>query len=217
MRSKEEAHDYRYFPDPDLPPLVIERTWIEEIAQSIPELPQVRAERYQRDFALSAVDAEALVTSRPLAEYFEAVAAASGNPRAAANWVRNELLRVLNEQKSDIADSRVTPAMLGRLIRLIDSGAIGGKSAKAVFDEMAVSGDDPESIIERQGLSQISDPEIIRAAARRVIERNAAQVDQYRAGKPQLFGFLVGQLMKETRGKANAEMANAILRELLGG
>jgi len=217
MRSKEEAHDYRYFPDPDLPPLVVEHAWIDEIARSIPELPHIRGEHYQRDFALSAVDAEALVTSRQLAEYFEAVADASGNPRAAANWVRNELLRVLNEQKAEIADSRVTPAMLGRLIRLIDSGAIGGKSAKAVFDEMAVSGDDPDAIVERQGLSQISDPEIIRDAARRVIERNAAQVEQYRAGKAQLFGFLVGQLMKETRGKANAEMANAILRELLGG
>ncbi|MGA8808416.1 MAG: Asp-tRNA(Asn)/Glu-tRNA(Gln) amidotransferase subunit GatB [Thermoanaerobaculia bacterium] len=216
MRSKEEAHDYRYFPDPDLPPLVVERAWIDEIARSIPELPHVRAERYARDFALSVVDAEALVTSRQLAEYFEAVAEASVNPRAAANWVRNELLRVLNEQKAEIADSRVTPAMLGRLIRLIDSGAIGGKSAKAVFDEMALSGDDPDAIVERQGLSQISDPEIIRAAALSVIERNAAQVEQYRAGKAQLFGFLVGQLMKETRGKANAEMANAILHELLG-
>ncbi|MEA2416296.1 MAG: aspartyl-tRNA(Asn)/glutamyl-tRNA(Gln) amidotransferase subunit [Thermoanaerobaculia bacterium] len=217
MRSKEEAHDYRYFPDPDLPPLVVERTWIDEIAHSIPELPHARADRYQRDFALSAVDAEALVTSRQLAEYFEAVADASGNPRAAANWVRNELLRVLNEQKAEIASSRVSPAMLGQLIRLIDTGAIGGKSAKAVFDEMAVGGDDPDAIVERQGLSQISDPEVIRDAARRVIERNAAQVEQYRAGKSQLFGFLVGQLMKETRGKANAEMANGILRELLGG
>ncbi|MBV8543775.1 MAG: Asp-tRNA(Asn)/Glu-tRNA(Gln) amidotransferase subunit GatB, partial [Acidobacteria bacterium] len=217
MRTKEEANDYRYMPDPDLPPLVVERAWIDEIARSIPELPHIRAERYARDFALSAVDAEALVTSRQLAEYFEAVAGSCGNPRAAANWVRNELLRVLNEQKADIAASRVTPAMLGNLIRLIDTGAIGGKSAKAVFDEMAVSGDDPDAIVERQGLSQISDPEIIRDAARRVIERNAAQVEQYRAGKAQLFGFLVGQLMKETRGKANAGMANSILRELLGG
>src|SRR4051812_25722933 len=145
MRSKEEAHDYRYFPDPDLLPLVVERSWIDEIARAIPELPHVRSERYQRDFAMSAVDAEALVTSRQLAEYFEAVAEASGNPRAAANWVRNELLRVLNEQKGEIGESKITPAILGRLIRLIDSGAIGGKSAKVVFDEMAISGDDPSS------------------------------------------------------------------------
>jgi len=216
MRSKEDAHDYRYFPDPDLLPLVVERAWIDEIARAVPELPHIRAERYQRDFAMSAVDAEALVTSRQLAEYFEAVAEASGNPRAAANWVRNDVLRVLNEQKLDIDDYRVTPAMLGKLIRLIDSGAIGGKSAKEVFDDMSTSGENPEQIVERKGLAQISDPEVIREAARRVIERNVAQVAQYRAGKTQLFGFLVGQLMKETGGKANADMANAILRELLG-
>ncbi|HEX9458727.1 MAG TPA: Asp-tRNA(Asn)/Glu-tRNA(Gln) amidotransferase subunit GatB [Thermoanaerobaculia bacterium] len=216
MRSKEEAHDYRYFPDPDLLPLVVERAWIDEIARAIPELPHIRAERYQRDFALSAVDAEALVTSRQLAGYFEAVVDASGNPRAAANWVRNEVLRILNEQKLDIADYRVSPAMLGRLIRLIDSGAIGGKSAKEVFDDMSASGDDPEQIVTRKGLAQISDPDVIREAARRVIERNATQVEQYRAGRAQLFGFLVGQLMKETGGKAKAELANSILRELLG-
>jgi aspartyl-tRNA(Asn)/glutamyl-tRNA(Gln) amidotransferase subunit B len=215
MRSKEEAHDYRYFPDPDLLPLVVERTWIDEIARSVPELPHVRAERYQREFAMSAVDAEALVTSRQLADYFEAVAEASGNPRAAANWVRNEVLRVLNEQKLNIDDYRLTPAMLGKLIRLIDSGAIGGKSAKEVFDDMSTSGDDPEQIVERKGLAQISDPAVIREAAQRVIERNEAQVAQFRAGKAQLFGFLVGQLMKETGGKANAELANATLRELL--
>jgi len=216
MRSKEEAHDYRYFPDPDLLPLVVQRSWIDEIARSIPELPHVRAERYQRVFALSAKDAEALVTSRELAEYFEATADASGNPRTAANWVRNEVLRVLNEQKADIGDYRVTPAMLGRLIRLIDSGAIGGKTAKEVFDDMSATGDDPEQIVERKGLSQISDPEVIAEAARRVIANNAAQVEQYRAGKAQLFGFLVGQLMKETRGKAKADLANDILRQLLG-
>lgn len=215
MRSKEESHDYRYFPDPDLFPLVVERAWIDEIARAVPELPHVRAERYQRELGLSALDAEALVTSRPLAEYFEAVAGASGNPHASANWVRNEVLRVLNEQKSDIGDYRASPEMLGRLIRLIDSGAIGGKSAKEVFDDMSASGEDPEQIVERKGLGQVNDPDVIRQAARRVIERNATQVEQYRAGKAQLFGFLVGQLMKETRGKANAELANAILRELL--
>jgi aspartyl-tRNA(Asn)/glutamyl-tRNA(Gln) amidotransferase subunit B len=216
MRSKEESHDYRYFPDPDLLPLAVERAWIDEIARAVPELPHVRAARYQREMGLSAVDAEALVTSRQLADYFEAVAETSGNPRAAANWVRNEVLRVLNEQKSDIGDYGVSPEMLAQLIRLIDSGAIGGKAAKEVFDDMSASGEDPRQIVDRKGLGQINDPEVIRDAARRVIERNTAQVEQYRAGKAQLFGFLVGQLMKETRGKANAELANAILRELLG-
>ena len=135
--------------------------------------------------------------------------------RSAANWVRNEVLRVLNDQKIGFDAYRVTPAMLGRLIKMIESGAIGGKSAKEVFDEMSTSGDEPEKIVERKGLTQVSDPTVIRDAALRVIERNATQVEQYRGGKAQVFGFLVGQLMKETRGKAKAELANEILRELL--
>ncbi len=216
MRSKEEAHDYRYFPDPDLLSLRIERAWVDEIARSIPELPHVRSARYQSEFGLSVMDAEAIVTSRQLADYFEAVAVAGGNPKTAGNWVRNEVLRVLNEQKVELAEVRVTPAMLGRLIRMIDGGIIGGKAAKEVFDDMSANGGDPETIVERKGLGQINDDATIRAAARRVIEQNVAQVAQYRAGKAQLFGFLVGQLMKETRGKANAEIANAILRALLG-
>ena len=215
MRSKEEAHDYRYFPEPDLFTLEISGAWIEDVRSSLPALPAARAERYQREYGISAVDAEALVVSRPLAEYYELTAIGANNARSAANWVRNEVLRVLNEQKLEITDYRVTPAMLGRLIRLIDSGAIGGKSAKEVFDEMSTSGEQPEAIVERKGLAQISDPAAIREAAVRVIEKNAAQVEQYRGGKQQIFGFLVGQLMKETGGKAKAELANAILRELL--
>ena len=212
MRSKEEAHDYRYFPDPDLLTLSVPR---ELIAQTIPELPHQRAARYQRDFELTEKDAEALVAERALAEYFEATVVAAGNARAAANWVRNEVLRVLNDQRLDLRDYRVTPEMLGRLIKMIDSGAVGGKAAKEIFDDMSATGDDPERIAERKGLGQISDPAAIREAAVRVIERNAAQVEQYRGGKAQVFGFLVGQLMKETRGKAKADLANEILRELL--
>jgi aspartyl-tRNA(Asn)/glutamyl-tRNA(Gln) amidotransferase subunit B len=211
MRSKEEAHDYRYFPDPDLLTLEVDQSLFSEL----PELPHQRSARYQRDWSLSPVDAEALVAERELAEYFEATVEASGNARLAANWVRNEVLRVLNEQKIGFADYRVTPAMLGRLIRMVESGAIGGKSAKEVFDEMSSTGEPPEAIVERKGLAQVSDPAVIRDAAQRVIERNAAQVEQYRGGKAQVFGFLVGQLMKETRGKAKAELANEILRELL--
>ena len=216
MRSKQEAHDYRYFPDPDLLTLAVERTTIEEVGRTIPELPHQRAARYQRDFELSEKDAEALVAARELAEYFEATVVAAGNARAAANWVRNEVLRVLNDQRLELRDYRVTPAMLGRLIRLIDGGAIGGKAAKEIFDDMSASGEGPEAIVERKGLGQISDPSAIRDAARRVLERNATQVEQYRGGKTQVFGFLVGQLMKETRGKAKADLANEILRELLG-
>jgi len=216
MRSKEEAHDYRYFPDPDLLALAVERATIEEVARTLPELPHERAARYQRDFELPEKDAEALVAARELAEYFDATVAAAGNARAAANWVRNEVLRVLNEQRLELRDYRVTPEMLGQLIRLIDGGAIGGKAAKEIFDDMSATGEAPDVLVARKGLGQISDPEAIREAALRVIERNAAQVEQYRGGKAQVFGFLVGQLMKETRGKAKAELANEILRELLG-
>jgi aspartyl-tRNA(Asn)/glutamyl-tRNA(Gln) amidotransferase subunit B len=216
MRSKEEAHDYRYFPDPDLLTMSVQRTMIEEVARTIPELPQQRAARYQRELELSEKDAEALVVTRELADYFEATVGAAGNARAAANWVRNEVLRVLNDQRLELRDYRVTPAMLGKLIHLIDGGAIGGKAAKEVFDDMSASGEPPEVIVERKGLGQVSDPGAIRDAALRVLERNAAQVEQYRGGKAQVFGFLVGQLMKETRGKAKADLANEILRELLG-
>jgi aspartyl-tRNA(Asn)/glutamyl-tRNA(Gln) amidotransferase subunit B len=216
MRSKEEAHDYRYFPDPDLLTLTVDDALVAEVRRTIPELPHERSARYQRDFGLSVVDAEMLVVTRALAEYFDAVVVASGNARAASNWVRNEVLRVLNEQKIDIDAYRVTPAMLGRLIALIDNGAIGGKAAKEVFDDMSLSGEAPDAVVERKGLAQVSDPNAIRDAAQRVLERNAAQVEQYRGGKTQVFGFLVGQLMKEMRGKAKADVANDVLRELLG-
>jgi aspartyl-tRNA(Asn)/glutamyl-tRNA(Gln) amidotransferase subunit B len=211
MRSKEEAHDYRYFPEPDLLPLDVERAWIEDVARALPEMPHARSARYQRDYGLSALDAEALVVTRDLAEYFDAAVAASGNARAAANWVRNDVLRVLN----DTGQYRVTADRLGRLIRMIDRGAIGGKAAKEVFEEMAANGGDPESIVEKRGLGQISDAGVIRDAAARVIERHPSQVADYRGGKQQIFGFLVGQLMKEMRGKADAKIANDVLRELL--
>ena len=215
MRSKEEAHDYRYFPDPDLLPLAIEEAFIADIRNTLPALPQQRIERYQRDYGLSVGDAEVIVATKAVAEFYESAAEESSNPRAAANWVRNEVLRALNEQKIDIAEYRVTPKMLSELIRLLDSGAIGGKAAKEVFDDMSATGEPAARIVERKGLGQVSDPEAIREAARRVLENNAASVAQYRAGTTKVFGFLVGQLMKEMRGKANADLANSILRELL--
>jgi aspartyl-tRNA(Asn)/glutamyl-tRNA(Gln) amidotransferase subunit B len=215
MRSKEEAHDYRYFPDPDLFTLAVDEAWIEDVRSSLPALPDTRIERYQREHGMSVVDAEVIVTARAVADYYEAAVEAAGNARAAGNWVRNEVLRVLNEQKIDVDAYRVTPEMLGRLIRLIDSGAIGGKAAKEVFEEMSATGDEAERIVERRGLSQVSDPAVIREAALRVLQNNAASVEQFRAGSEKVFGFLVGQLMKEMRGKAKADLANEILRELL--
>jgi aspartyl-tRNA(Asn)/glutamyl-tRNA(Gln) amidotransferase subunit B len=216
MRSKEEAHDYRYFPDPDLRPLDVDAAWIEEVRGALPAMPGARSARYQSEWSIPALDAEALVASRALADYFEAVAAAAGNARLAANWVRNEVLRVLNDRKLALEEYKVTPAMLGRLIRLVETGAIGGKAAKEVFDEMSTGGEPPEAIVDRRGLAQISDPAAIREAAQRVLERNASQAEQYRAGKTQVFGFLVGQLMKEMGGRAKADVANAVMRELLG-
>jgi aspartyl-tRNA(Asn)/glutamyl-tRNA(Gln) amidotransferase subunit B len=215
MRSKEEAHDYRYFPEPDLYTLAVDDAWISDVRSSLPALPDARIERYQREHGMSVVDAEVVVTSRAVADFYEATADASANPRAAGNWVRNEVLRVLNERKIEVADYKVSPEMLGRLIRLIDSGAIGGKVAKEVFEEMSATGEEAEAIVEKKGLGQISDESVIREAALRVMQTNAAQVAQYRAGTEKIFGFLVGQLMKGTRGKAKADLANRILRELL--
>lgn len=215
MRSKEDAHDYRYFPEPDLRPLRIDRERIDAIRDSLPPLPHERIARYEQELGLSEKDAEALVATRELAEYFESVLSLTGDAKVSANWTRNEVLGLINERKIDINSFVVTPRLLAALIAMIRSGAISGKIAKEVFEEMAESGEQPETIVERKGLGQVSDPAAIRAAAEKVIAANPAQVEQFRAGKQQLFGFLVGQLMKETRGKANAEMANAILRELL--
>jgi len=208
MRSKEEAHDYRYFPEPDLLTLSVGRDWIDDVAGKLPELPQDRAARYEQELGVPRADAEVLVATRELAEYFEETVRTSANARASANWVRNEVLR--------IGDLRIPPAKLGRLIALLDSGAIGGKAAKEVFEDMSTTGEDADTIVERKGLLQVSDPAVIREAAGRVLARNATQADQVRAGEEKVFGFLVGQLMKEMRGKANAEVANQVLRELLG-
>ncbi|HET7711771.1 MAG TPA: Asp-tRNA(Asn)/Glu-tRNA(Gln) amidotransferase GatCAB subunit B, partial [Thermoanaerobaculia bacterium] len=179
-------------------------------------LPADRSERYQREWQLPPSDAEALVVSRPLAEYFETVAS-KVNPRLAANWVRNEVLRILNDRAIDLAEFRLSAEMLAELIQLVESGVIGGKIAKEVFDEVADSGGSPRAIVERKGLSQVSDPAVVRDAVTRVIERHPEQVALFRSGREQVFGFLVGQVMKETRGRANAPMVNSILRELLGG
>jgi aspartyl-tRNA(Asn)/glutamyl-tRNA(Gln) amidotransferase subunit B len=206
MRSKEEAHDYRYFPEPDLFTLRVDRAWIDDVKRKLPEMPDARIERYKK-LGIAAIDAEALVATRELSDYFEEVASAS-NPKAAANWVRNEVLR--------FRDAPVAAPMLAKLINMIEKGAIGSKVAKEVFEEMTSTGEAPDEIVDRRGLSQIADPTLIRDAARRVIDSNPAQVAQYRGGKAQVFGFLVGQLMKETRGKAKAELANAILKEMLG-
>jgi len=216
MRSKEEAMDYRYFPEPDVPPLVVEEAWLKEIEGSLPELPQDRRARLIREHGLPPQDAAFLTLEPPLADYFEQVAKPSGNARAAANWVISELIGRLNAAKLPIDRSPVTPWSLAALIRLIDDGTISGKIAKTVFDEMFAAGGEPDAIIRAKGLVQISDAGSIEAAVDEVIAANPSQVELYRKGKTATFGWFVGQVMKATGGKANPALVNEVLKKKLG-
>ncbi len=215
MRSKEESHDYRYFPDPDLPALELDDAWLERVRQSLPELPAARRERYQADFELSAYDAGVLTDDRQLSDYFEeAVGAYADNPKGVANWVINELLGRLDSQTT-IESVAVRPPELGKLVRLIDEDVISGKIAKKVFEEMLKSGADPEEIVEQKGLKQISDEGALGEVIDGIIADNPDQVQQYRDGNTNLVGWFVGQVMRATRGQANPQLANQLLREKL--
>jgi aspartyl-tRNA(Asn)/glutamyl-tRNA(Gln) amidotransferase subunit B len=217
MRSKEEAHDYRYFPDPDLVPIVIGDTWIEEVEKGLPELPLEKRERFLKDYQIPVYDAGVLTSSRALADYFEEVARLSGNPKVASNWVMGDVLRFLNEEKRDIGDCPILPGSLAEMILLIEEGAISGKMAKDVIEDMYKTGKGPKQIIEEKGLVQITDEEALRKAIGEVIAANPGQLEQYRGGKEKLFGFFVGQVMKETKGKANPALVNEILKKMLAG
>jgi aspartyl-tRNA(Asn)/glutamyl-tRNA(Gln) amidotransferase subunit B len=219
MRSKEHAHDYRYFPDPDLLPLVVEDEWIEAIRATLPELPDARRRRFVERYGLPEYDAEVLTARKDLADYFEAAVAAHDNPKATSNWIMGDVLRVVRERRLDealvIRDWPVAAARLAAMIRLIDDGTISGKIAKTVFEEMIEGGAGPAEIVARRGLSQVSDEGSIRAAVAAVVEANREKAAEYRAGKDKLFGFFVGQVMKATQGKANPQMVNTLLKELL--
>jgi aspartyl-tRNA(Asn)/glutamyl-tRNA(Gln) amidotransferase subunit B len=218
MRSKEEAHDYRYFPEPDLPLLVVDPAWITSVAESMPELPEKRRDRFMKDYALSEYDAGVLTTTRALADYFEEVARSSAQPKAAANWVMGDLLRFYkdgNVDLKDLSDSPVTPKMLADMIGLVDKGTISGKIAKTVMEEMYNTRKDAQKIIEEKGLVQISDSSEIEKVVEKVIEDNLKTVEQYRAGKTGSFGFFVGQVMKATSGRANPQTVNELLRKKL--
>ena len=217
MRSKEEAHDYRYFPEPDLRPLVLDSAWVAAIRQAMPELPDARRRRLVADYGIPAYDAGVLTSTPALSEYFEAVAAASANPKAASNWVMGDLTRKMNETGTAIENVPLDPAALAGLIRLLDSGTITGPIAKDVFERMWASGRPAAEIVAAEGLARIDDEAAVRAAVREAIEANPAAAAQYRAGRTQTFGFLVGQVMKATRGKANPSLVNALLRRLLDG
>ena len=218
MRSKEEAHDYRYFPEPDLPPLVLERAWIDAQASSLPELPEARIARLGREHGLGSYDAETLVRAIPGgADYFEGVVRAGASSKAAANWLLGDVQRVLKEQARELDDfaARVPPDALAELLRLLDEGKIGGPAAKQVFETMAAQGGRPAAIVEKAGLSKMADTSAIEALVDEVLAANADAVAQYRAGKTQTFGFLVGQVMKASRGRADAPAVNALLKKKL--
>jgi aspartyl-tRNA(Asn)/glutamyl-tRNA(Gln) amidotransferase subunit B len=217
MRSKEEAHDYRYFPEPDLPPLIVSEQFIEEVRREMPELPEQRRKRFTEQYGLSYADASQLVSDRSLADYYEAAAEASGNPRATANWIRSELLRELEAKGVCAAEAPVPPEELAVLVRLIDEGKISGKQGKDVLVEMFKSGKSAQAIVEEQGLVQVSDTGEIDALIDGVIAANPDQLANYRSGKEALLGFFVGQVIKASRGKANPKIVNERLRAKLSG
>ena len=224
MRSKEEANDYRYFPDPDLPPLEVDDDTIERVRGALPELPMARLERFMRDHGLPVDDARTLTAEAPLASYFDAAVAAydlrgdrgrAGGARSIASWTLSELLRELHRDGRGIDACPVPPAHLAELVHLIDDGTISGKIGKEVLATMYASGESAVAIVQREGLRQITDAGAIEELARRVIAANPKQADSYRAGKTGLFGFFVGQVMKESAGKANPQAVNEILKRLL--
>jgi aspartyl-tRNA(Asn)/glutamyl-tRNA(Gln) amidotransferase subunit B len=217
MRSKEEAHDYRYFPDPDLVPLVIGDEWVERSRRELPELPEQRKIRLMSELGLLPYDADVLTASRALADYFEAGVAAGGNAKAVGNWIMGEITRALNDSGLSIESCPVAPGQLAELLKLIDNGTISGKIAKTVFDEMWRSGKAPQAIVEEQGLVQVSDSGAIETIIDEIMAANAGQVEEFRGGKEKVFGFFVGQVMKASKGKANPTVVNELLLNKLKG
>lgn len=216
MRGKEEAHDYRYFPDPDLVRLHISEEWKERVRASIPELPDARKARYQSDYGLSSYDADVITASKKLADLFEESLSYTKDAKAVANWVMGDLLGYLNANSLELSDVKLTGQGLGEMIGLLEKGTINGKIAKTVFKSMLENGKLPGQIVEEQGLVQISDEGAIMAIVDAVIEKNPQSVEDFRAGKEKAIGFLVGQIMKETKGKANPALVNKMLLERLG-
>ena len=216
MRSKEEAHDYRYFPDPDLQPVAVSAGWIESIRAGLPELPQGRRERFVRDFKLPDYDAEVLTGSRQLADYFEACVTCYPQPKKVSNWIMGELLRLLNESKKSIGECLVTPSSLAAMLSMVDKGVISGTTAKKVFEEMYATGKDPSAIVASKGLEQVSDQGELGGVIDGILAAHPRQVEEYRQGKEKVFGFFVGEAMKATRGKANPQLINELLKKKLG-
>ncbi|UMZ74530.1 Asp-tRNA(Asn)/Glu-tRNA(Gln) amidotransferase subunit GatB [Natranaerofaba carboxydovora] len=213
MRSKEEAHDYRYFPEPDLPPIVMKESELERIRANIPELPKEKKERFVSEYNLSDYDAGVLTSDKKIADYFDECAKKSENPKKPANWIMGDLLRVLNEENREIDEIKITSDMLVELCKLEEDGTISSKIAKEVFEEMYKNGDKPEEVVEKKGLKQISDQGEIEQFVEEVIEENPETIEDIRNGKDKAMGFLVGQVMKKSKGKANPQMVNDLLKE----
>jgi len=217
LRSKEEAHDYRYFPEPDLVPLVIDPAWVEGLRATQPELPAARVERFASQYGLSRADALVLGSSHALAAFYEEVVALGAGAKPAANWTMGEYLAHLNAAGLEAGHGHVTAERLAKLVKLVEDGTVSTSSGKDVFARMIAERAEPEEIVEKHGLGQISDTPELEAAVARVVADNAAQVEQYRGGKQQVLGFFVGQIMKATGGRANPQLVNELLRKALDG
>jgi aspartyl-tRNA(Asn)/glutamyl-tRNA(Gln) amidotransferase subunit B len=215
MRSKEEANDYRYFPDPDLLPVELDVAFIVDAVADLPELPDSMRERFHTQYGLGEYDASLLTVGRELAQYFEAVVQAAAEPKLAANWVNGELAAALNRSEIEIAQSPVSAAMLAGLIHRIQDGTVSGKLAKQVFEAMWSGEGDADSVIQARGLRQITDSGELEALIAAIVAANPGQVEQYRAGKDKVFGFFVGRVMKDSKGKANPQQVNEILMRAL--
>jgi aspartyl-tRNA(Asn)/glutamyl-tRNA(Gln) amidotransferase subunit B len=214
MRSKEDAHDYRYFPDPDLPPLVLDEEWVDGLKAGLPELPDDKRARFVGEYGLSPYDAGVLVAERATAEFYEAVAKGR-DPKVAANWVTGEFFAALSRTGRTVEDPPVSAASLGRLLDLIADKTLNNRLAKDVFDAMVESGEAPDAIVEKRGLRQVTDTGAIDAAVAKVLGANAAQVAQYKGGNEKVFGFFVGQVMREMKGKGNPALVNEALKKAL--
>jgi len=215
MRSKEEAHDYRYFPDPDLVPIIVSDEWKEEIRKSLPEMPEHKKERFVAQYGIPEYDASVITASKPLADFFEKCVLEYSSAKTVSNWIMGEMMRLLKETGKEVEEVLIKPHQMASLLNLIDNGTITGSIAKTVFEEMFATGKNPEEIVDEKGLKQLSNEDELRKIALKVIEDNPKSVEDYKNGKDKAIGFLVGQIMKATKGKANPQLANKILLEEL--
>ena len=215
MRSKEDAQDYRYFPEPDLAPIILSDEYINNIKDNLPEMPHIKKERYINEYSLPEYDAEILTSSKKTANYFEKTNSICNNPKAVSNWIMGDFARLLNEKEIEIDESKVTEENLASLIILIDKGTISSKIAKQIFEEMFETGEKAEDIVNKKGLVQISDEGAIKEICQRIVDANPQSIADYKAGKDRAIGYLVGQIMKETKGKANPQIVNKILLEII--